>query len=90
MPDEGWILNLEERTLTRALLVYRYSDIASSGVPIEWHQLLSSGEWQAVMDDGLLSSLNNGLKYRLAVLESSDRPLRRRKGPKARGRPRSR
>lgn len=88
MSDEGWILDLEERTLRRALLVYRYSEINRSGVPIEWHQLLPSGEWNAVVDADLLESLNRGLKYRLAALEARDNPLQGRRTTKRRRRSR--
>jgi hypothetical protein len=83
MPDEGWRLNPQERTLTRALLVYRYSQIANSGVPLEWHQSLPNGEWKAVTDADLLASLNSGLKYRMAVYAESSRANHHRKPTKS-------
>ncbi len=90
MRDEGWILNPQDRTLTRALLVYRYSEIVSSGLPIEWQELLPSGQWKEVVDADLLRSLNDGLKYRMAVLEDSGRSLQGRKATKSRPHRRSR
>ena len=74
--DTIWMLNDQNRLLSRGGLVFRYSFIGKvEGLgelsPIKWEKLLPSGTFVEVAVSDAIRRLNDALQFRLAVLEDS-------------------
>lgn len=70
-----WMLNDQERLLSRGMLVFRYSPIRVMrdlfSTPVEWERQRANGEFEPVTELSLIKELNSALHVREAVLEDS-------------------